>query len=97
MAETPHAHRPRTLQCLLFAAGILVGLAASELSRPPRAHAQIPDAAAQRHQVARAAQETNALLRQMLDHLKGGTLKVKVVEEDKGSKTAPARPPSRKR
>jgi len=68
---------------LLFAGGVLAGLAAGELFRPPRAEAQIPDPAAQRIATYRAAIESTQLLKQIRDTLTTGTLKVQVVEADK--------------
>ncbi len=90
-AASPRQWRYRTW-ALVFAGGVLVGLAGSELIRTPRAEAQIPDPAVQRRSTFREALETNRLLKDMLDVLRNGTLKVRVVEEDKPAKPRAKKP-----
>jgi hypothetical protein len=73
---------------LLFAGGVLVGLLAGELIRPPRAVAQIPDQGMQLLQVQQAAAQTNRLLKEVVDVLRTETLKVRIVEPDKSGRSA---------
>ena len=77
---------------LLFAGGVLAGLVAGELFRPPPAQAQIPDPAAQRIATYRASLESAQLLKQIRDVLTTGTLKVEVVEADKARPTRSVKP-----
>jgi hypothetical protein len=72
---------------LLFAAGLLLGWIAAELTSPRHAQAQIPDPALQRQGWQQQAMETNRLLKEMLHVLRDETLKVQVVEPKKRGRT----------
>jgi hypothetical protein len=78
----------RSLLCILTA---LLGIVAVELwvalpSTAPAAVAQIPDTGLQRLQIVEEARKTNELLREILDHLKNGTVKVRTESADKRGK-----------
>jgi hypothetical protein len=81
----------RWLRWSLSAIAALLAVIAVELSAltgplQPRAMAQIPDSGMQRKQLLDAQGQTNALLEQILDQLRTGPIKVKVVSTDKDSK-----------
>ncbi len=50
----------------------------------PRAEAQIPDTALQRENIVREARQTNALLKQILEHLRSKPIKVEMDGTDGG-------------
>lgn len=52
-------------------------------SAVPSAQAQIPDTGLQRQQIVQETQRTNELLQKILDHLKTGTVKVRLETADK--------------
>jgi hypothetical protein len=60
------------------------------LGSAPRALAQIPDTGLQRQQLVDEARKTNALLEKILEHLRSGSVKVKLESADKsgGKKNA---------
>ena len=67
----------------MFACGLVVGSLLAGRTGPAPAHAQIPDPGAQRVQAVRAGQETNRLLRELLQILLTDTLKVRIIDTDK--------------
>jgi hypothetical protein len=78
----------RYTRLLLTALVVLLSMIAVELwvalpGGVPSAHAQIPDTAMQRQQIAQESQRTNDLLQKILDHLKTGSIKVRMETADK--------------
>lgn len=78
----------RWTRCVLLAITVLLTVIAVELwgGRPsmlPAAQAQIPDTAAQRQQILVESKRTNALLGQILEHLRSKPVKVQMVGTDK--------------
>jgi len=76
----------RRLLCVI---AVLLAVIAVELwqGRPsmlPRAEAQIPDTALQRENIVREARKTNALLAQILEHLRSKPIKVEMDGTDGG-------------
>ncbi len=53
------------------------------LGEPTRAVAQIPDTGLQRQLIVEETRKTNALLEKILDHLRSGSVKVKLESADK--------------
>jgi hypothetical protein len=68
---------------LVFACGLIVGSLLTGRTGPTPAHAQIPDAGAQRVQAVQVGQETNRLLGELLHILRTDTLKVRIIDTDK--------------
>lgn len=90
MTDRPAARPDRALRMLLTGVVILLGVIAVELSDRgpailPSAVAQIPDTAKQRADILAEAKRTNDLLGQILDHLRGKSVKVIVTAADKPS------------
>ena len=88
-----------SLTCI---AGLLfvIAIELSALSGPliPRAQAQVPDSGAQRLKLLAENKKTNALLDQILQHLRTQTVKVKVIGTDKDNKsTSKAKPRAARR
>lgn len=80
---------------LLTALVVLLTIIAVELwaGRPsdlPTARAQIPDTGLQRLEIVQESRRTNALLEQILEHLKSKPIQV-TLKADEGSKTVPKR------
>jgi hypothetical protein len=80
----------RYTRTVLTALVVLLSVIAVELwvampSGIPNAQAQIPDTAMQRQQIAQESQKTNDLLQKILDHLRTGTVKVRMETADKRS------------
>ena len=55
------------------------------LGESGRAQAQIPDTGLQRQQILEEARKTNTVLEKILDHLRTGSVKVKMESADKAS------------
>lgn len=55
------------------------------LGESGRVQAQIPDTALQRKQIVDEARQTNELLQKILDHLRTGSVKVKLESADKAT------------
>ena len=68
---------------LVFACGVAAGSLLVGQSGPAPAHAQIPDAGAQRVRAVQVGQETNRLLSELLHILRNDTLKVRIIDTDK--------------
>ena len=100
MTDRPLARPDRAFRILLTGVVILLGVIAVELSDRgpallPAAVAQIPDTAKQRADILSETKRTNELLGQILDHLRGKSVKVVVTAADKpgGEATGRTRSP----
>lgn len=76
----------RRVLCVIAAllAVIAVELWQARPSMLPRAEAQIPDTGLQRENMVREARQTNALLTQILEHLRSKPIKVEMDGTDSG-------------
>jgi len=88
MTDRIAARPDRAIRFLLTSVVILLGVIAVELcdrgpALLPTAVAQIPDTAKQRADILSETKRTNELLGQILDHLRGKTVKVVVTATDK--------------
>jgi len=86
---------------LTVIAGLLTVIAielaiVTEATTLPRATAQIPDTGLQRKQIVDEQRITNQRLSALEKHLKEGTVKVRIVQDDKAQDT-PARKTKRRR